>query len=103
MPQVRIMGDDPDHVEQVTTLLLVLIDVSPALTAGDPTRLRHRSGGGRIVFDVNTTSATGRRTAAARPERVRAERLDNQPATRPRRTPRRRELPPPDGHRFLAS
>ncbi|MFI6907331.1 hypothetical protein ACIBKY_39155 [Nonomuraea sp. NPDC050394] len=92
MPQVRVMGDDPDHVEQVVALLLALIDASPALTAGDPTRLRHRSGGGRIVFDANATGRAA--TSAAQPERVRAQRIDNQPANRPRRTPRRRELPP---------
>ncbi|MGV9386082.1 hypothetical protein ACWDRB_60475 [Nonomuraea sp. NPDC003707] len=91
MPQVRIMGDDPEHVEQVISLLLALIDSAPSLTAGDPTRLRHRSGGGRIVFDLN---ATDRRIPADRPTRVHAERIDNQPAPRPRRAPARRELPP---------
>ncbi|WP_157249708.1 hypothetical protein [Nonomuraea typhae] len=91
MPQVRVMGDDLHHVEQVVTLLLHLINSAPALTAGDPTRLHHRGGGGRIVFDVN---ATTRPASAERPEQVRAERIDNQGARPPRRTPRRRALPP---------
>ncbi|MER6508265.1 hypothetical protein ABT158_15700 [Nonomuraea sp. NPDC001636] len=91
MPQVRVMGDDPDHVEQVVSLLLALIGSSPSLTAGDPTRLRHRNGGGRVVFDLN---ATNRRAPTDRPTRVQSERIDNQAAPRPRHAPVRRELPP---------
>jgi hypothetical protein len=92
MPQVRVMGDDPEHVCVVVGLLLALIDASPALTAGDPTRLRHRGGGGRVVFDV---SATTRRTNTdPLATRVRAERVDDPPAPRPRRTAQRRALPP---------
>ncbi|GAA0949150.1 hypothetical protein [Nonomuraea longicatena] len=92
MPQVRVIGDDPDHVDQVVTLILALINASPHLIAGDPTRLRHRGGGGRVVFDVTVTDR--RTTPEPAPTRVHAERVDNLPTPRSRRTPPRRALPP---------
>ncbi|MEV4093813.1 hypothetical protein [Streptosporangium saharense] len=53
MPQIRLMGDDAAHVECVLEILLPLLATSPDPVVGDPTRLLHRSGGGRIVLDVS--------------------------------------------------
>jgi len=88
MLQLRLMGDDPDHVDEVLQILLPLLRSCPDLQVGDETRLRHRGGGGRVVVDV---TAAARRTRGR--VRVTAERVDAQP---PRRgaADGRRVLPP---------
>lgn len=92
MPQIRVMGDDPEHVDRVVAALRELIAASPELVMGDVTRLRHRGGGGRIVFDVCSTLCS---TTTAQPVRVeRVERVSNEPAPRPRPGRRPRALPP---------
>lgn len=78
MVQLRIMTDDIERGEDVTAILLPLLQACTALHVGEPTRLRHRAGGLRLVLDVQP----------AGPPTVR---LDREPARR--RTPRRRTLP----------
>jgi hypothetical protein len=87
MPQVRVMGDDGEHVDRVVILLRALIAGTPSLVAGDLTRLPHRGGGGRIVFDV---SAAEWPASLGDADEVRVERVETGPAQRPRagRTPR---------------
>ncbi|MDF5759122.1 hypothetical protein [Spongiactinospora sp. TRM90649] len=91
MPQLRLMGDDPEHVEQVLAILLPLLTGDPRLIVGDPARLRHRGGGGRIVIDVSAAH----RTRPEGPIRVRAERVDDRPAPGPAARPRTRRGPTP--------
>ncbi|WP_406588637.1 hypothetical protein [Streptomyces sp. NBUL23] len=87
------MSDDKELGEDVLAVLLPLLDACTALRAGEPTRLRHRDGGLRVVLDVQL----------AAPSPVTAERVDvnrssseqsrngGAPARRQRR---RLELPP---------
>lgn len=57
MPQLRLMGDDPDSVDRVLAVLLPLMRAHPQLQVGEPARLRHRGGGGRVVVDVTAPPA----------------------------------------------
>jgi hypothetical protein len=88
--QIRVMADDPEHAGQILGQLLALIDTpGSGLVAGRPTSLRHRGGGGRFVFDLDT------RQPSTGPIRVHAERIYEQDEPRPRftrHTPR--ALPP---------
>ncbi|GLX06583.1 hypothetical protein [Microbispora sp. NBRC 16548] len=73
-------------MEHVLAILVPWLRACPDLVVGDPTRLRHRSGGGRIVFEVIATP--GRPYASA--ERVDPEHHDSD---RPPSGARRRALP----------
>ncbi|MFE5730209.1 hypothetical protein ACFQ7A_04755 [Streptomyces sp. NPDC056528] len=70
MVQIRVMSDDKALGEKVLAVLLPLLEACTALEAGEPTRLRHREGGLRVVLDVKL----------ARPGRVTVERDDSPPA-----------------------
>ena len=74
MLQLRIMGDDPAHVDRVLEVLLRLMADSDELQVGEPVRLRHRGGGGRVVVDVSAVRPG--------PIRVEAERVDDPPPGR---------------------
>ncbi|MFI9366074.1 hypothetical protein ACIG5E_34240 [Kitasatospora sp. NPDC053057] len=97
MVQVRLMGDDSGRVDRVLELMLQALRACPDLVVGDTTRLGHRGGGGRLVFDVSLSagSTTGSSTTGGPgPVWVRAERTDRPRATRPRVGSGRRALPP---------
>lgn len=84
MAQVRVMADDVDEVDAILAELLPWLRACPTLAAGSPTRLGHRGGGGRVVFELMLSGS------AAGPVRVEAERTD-----RPNRSAvGRRRLPP---------
>ncbi len=93
MPQVRLMGDDPDEVDDVLEVALRWLRTCPDLVVGNPTGLHHRSGGRRVVFELMLAAPTG-------PQRVQAERVDT-PSSPPRASvpaagrPRRRPALPP--------
>lgn len=92
MAQIRIMSDNAAEVEQVLDLLLEYLRDCPDLAAGSPTRLGHRGGGGRVVFELMPARPT------TPPVRVEAERVDEPAPSRPRvarRSPR--ALPPGRG------
>ncbi|MEU4924627.1 hypothetical protein AB0G29_35400 [Streptomyces parvus] len=91
MVQLRLMSDDKELGEDVLAVLLPLLDACTALRAGEPTRLRHRDGGLRVVLDVQL----------AGPSPVTVERADEPTGTRTssgppatRRPRARRALPP---------
>ncbi|SDI55213.1 hypothetical protein SAMN05421505_16810 [Sinosporangium album] len=96
MVQFRAMGDDASDVDEVLDVAHAWLRECPGLVVGPTTRLRHRNGGGRLVFEVMLARP------ANPPERVQAERIDVQPARSPRADggrraagpPHRRELPP---------
>ncbi|MQS17933.1 hypothetical protein F7Q99_38760 [Streptomyces kaniharaensis] len=52
MPQLRLMTDDRQLGERVLELLLPVLQNAPTLRVSEPTRLTHRSGGLRVVLDV---------------------------------------------------
>lgn len=82
MVQIRVMSDDGQAVEDVLQTAHRWLSACPDLVVGDPTRLSHRGGGGRVVFEVMLVRP------AVRVEH--AERVDP-PAGGP---PVRRALPP---------
>lgn len=89
MPQIRIMSDNPAHVEQVAELLREAIEREPRLFAGDQSRVPNRRGDGiRVYFDLSAIDPSPVRASA---ERVDADRVDNPP---PRRRAAARALPP---------
>ncbi|GII83643.1 hypothetical protein Ssi03_16330 [Sphaerisporangium siamense] len=87
MPQVRMMGDDAEEVDAVLEVALAWLRSCPDLIVGSPTRLGHRNGGGRVVFELMLA-----RPAA--PQRVQAERVDVPARRRAAGSARRRALPP---------
>ncbi|MFG3229892.1 hypothetical protein ACGF07_34605 [Kitasatospora sp. NPDC048194] len=52
MVQLRVMTDDRVLGERVLELLQQALEDSAGLVASEPTRLTHRSGGLRVVLDV---------------------------------------------------
>ncbi|MEU7095906.1 hypothetical protein [Kitasatospora aureofaciens] len=90
------MGDDSERVRQVLELMLPLLQSCPDLVVGDTTQLSHRTGGGRVVFDVSLSAgATTGSSTAGGPGSVwvRAERTDRPRAARSRVGSGRRALP----------
>jgi hypothetical protein len=88
MVQLRVMTDDRELGEEVLELLLPLLQACTALRTSEPAELRHRSGGLRVVLDVQPAVApTVRVEREARPPRRGS---GGPPATRRRR----RALPP---------
>lgn len=52
MVQIRVMSDDGQAVEDVLQTAHRWLSACPDLVVGDPTRLSHRGGGGRVVFEL---------------------------------------------------
>ncbi|RGD55406.1 hypothetical protein DR950_41830 [Kitasatospora xanthocidica] len=57
MVQLRLMTDDQELGEETLALVLAALRGSPALRVFEPTRLTHRSGGLRVVLDVQPNEA----------------------------------------------
>jgi hypothetical protein len=84
MVQIRVMTDDRERGEQVVEILLPLLQACTALHTSEPTRLTHRSGGLRLVLDLQPNAG---------PSSVRLDREEPPPGSG-RATARRRALPP---------
>lgn len=71
MVQLRVMTDDRQRGEEVLELLVPLLGACTALRVSEPTELRHRGGGLRVVLDVQPAGGPA----------VRVEREGTPPAT----------------------